>query len=135
MVEFYCVESLGYLYMANAPFRIETMREAKWAKDWLLKQISNGSFPGLRVEVLRHLDSLDAVRRFLNDHLTEVEDRQRLQKALSARRSRALQKKNLDPNRKVTTELEYEARDILLAVAKNRGITTSELIRSSFLAE
>lgn len=121
--------------MDIAPFKIVSMQEAKWAKEWLLKQISEGSFPGLRVEVLRHLDNLDAVRRFLNDHLSNIDDRQRLQKALSARRARAIKKKNPDQSKKVTTELECEARDILLAVAKSRGVTTSDLIRSAFMAE
>ena len=121
--------------MEMPPFKITTFQESKWAKDWLLKQISEGRLCGLRVEALRYLDSIDDVKRFLNEHLTDIEDRRRLQKALSARRFRGLKKNLPEKSRKVTTELDYEAREILLTLAKKKGLTTSDLIRMTFIAE
>jgi macrodomain Ter protein organizer (MatP/YcbG family) len=117
------------------PFRIASLQEARWTKAWLLKQIYAGRFPALRVEILRHIESVDDVKQFLGRHLSDIKDRQRLQKALSARRTRAANKSLPNHCKKITTELEYEAREILLAIAKSRGLTTSELIRTTFQNE
>lgn len=118
-----------------APFNLSNRQEGSWAKSWLVRQITDGRFPGLRPEAATTLAGLDEIKRFVDRYVIEIDDRQRLQKALSARRSREQAKKLPKYARKVTTELEREAREILLKVAEHRGITTSELIRSTFESE
>lgn len=118
-----------------APFKLANKQEASWAQSWLVRQIADGRFPRLRPEAATMLTGFDEIKRFVDRYVVEIDDRQRLQKALSARRSREQAKKLPKYSRKVTTELEREAREILLKVAEHRGITTSELIRSTFESE
>jgi hypothetical protein len=118
-----------------APFKLANKQEGQWAKSWLVRQITDGRFPGLRPEAAATLSGLDEIKRFVDRYVVDIDDRQRLQKALSARRSREEAKKSPKYSRKVTTELQREAREILLKVAEQRGITTSDLIRSAFEAE
>lgn len=118
-----------------APFKLANKQEAVWAKRWLVKQITDGRFPGLRPDAAAMLLGFNEIKDFVDRYVVEIDDRQRLQKALSARRSRESAKTQPQYSRKVTTELEFEAREILLKVAEKRGVTTSELIRSVFEAE
>lgn len=112
------------------PIKISNPKEANWTKQWLMKQLSDGRLPGLRPDAAYLLSGVDQVKSFVDRYITGVEDRQRLQKALSARRARA--KVSSEECRKVVTELEYDARQMLLMVAQRRGVTTSELIRITF---
>jgi hypothetical protein len=118
-----------------APFKIYNEQEGNWVKSWLNKQIVDGRFYGLRPDAAHLLSGLEEVRSFVDRYVTDIEDRQRLQKALSARRARDTAKKSSQYVGKVTTELEIEARQILLAVAESRGVTTSELIKATFASE
>lgn len=118
-----------------APFKITTNQEARWAKEWLTRQVADGRFPGLRPDAVFLLSGTEQVKGFIERHLRELDDRQRLQKALSARRARAAAKECAPHARKVTTELTTEAREMLLKIAEHRGLTTSQLILSTFEAE
>lgn len=118
-----------------APFKLANKQEAIWAKQWLLRQITDGRFPGLRPDGVTMLSGFEDIKRFVDRNVVEIDDRQRLQKALSARRAREQAKRLPKYSRKVTTELERDAREMLLKVAERRGVTTSELIRSTFEAE
>lgn len=133
MVEFHLLEILCAKLMS--PFKIANKQEATWAKRWLIRQITDGRFPGLRPDAAAMLSGLEEIKVFVNRYVVEIDDRQRLQKALSARRSREAAKRLPKHSQKVTTELELEAREMLLKVAEKRGVTTSELIRNTFHAE
>lgn len=90
-------------------------------KDWLTKQIRGGRIP-LRLAAIDHVfDAADA-QRLIED--LDSDARKRLQLALAARRSRAKKKSQ------VSTQLDLEARDMLLKVAHARNMTTSELLIS-----
>ncbi len=119
----------------NSPIKLSSMKEACWAKNWLRHQIQKGRFPGLRDEAVTLLSGFDAIQSFVDRHVVEQEDRRRLQKVLSARRSRE-RIKSLPPHKRhVTTELELEAREMLLAVAKSKGVSTSQLIMEKLEAD
>ncbi len=109
------------------PSKINNENEIRWIKQWFKDQIIKGRLSiDLRAISLLEND-ITKVQHFVGRQLEFTEERQRLQKALSARRARASK-----PQRNVTTELERDAREMLLRVAESRCITTSELIRETF---
>jgi sugar-specific transcriptional regulator TrmB len=93
-----------------------------YVKEWLKKAIDRGVLLLLRDDISA-ARSLERIQTIVDRDL-DVNERKKLQVALAVKRSR-LKKSTTD--RKVT-EITEEARDMLLAVAKNRGVTTSDLI-------
>lgn len=115
------------------PIRLRDKREIFWTKQWLRGQLADGRLSDIRYQTIEAIESEDDVQRVLS-RILDSSGRQRLQKALSARRSRDKQSsstlKASNSVRGVTTELTAEARDMLRVVAASRGVTTSQLLIS-----
>lgn len=113
--------------MVKTPFKIREKREMPWIKDWMRAKIIDGSLH-LRLEVVAQINTIEEAQRVIQEYV-DADMRERLQKALSVRRRRAKTHTRLV----VKTELTREARNILLAVAKHKCVTTSDLIEEAFL--
>lgn len=115
------------------PITLHNQREVYWAKQWLRGQVGQGRLINLSYEAIEHIDCQNDLQRILARQL-DAHGRQRLQKALSARRAR--EKKSLESLkqsssvRTVNTEITAAAREMLHVVAAVRGMTTSELLIS-----
>jgi len=103
-------------------------QEVRSVKTWLHRQIETRgvSFSRNAVDGIR---SAEDAMRFIDREL-DSDERKRLQVALAVRRSRKKAGQKF-----VTTQLDEEARDILLKVAHSKNITTSDLIRQVFMQE
>lgn len=110
------------------PFKVRSQKEVNWIKEWFRSQVVGGRLP-IRLERLQLVETVPDVQRLIDEEL-DGEARGRLQKALSYRRTQSSEDKSV-----VKTKLDQRARRILLAVAAERGITTSELIVESFEQE
>ncbi|CAA0119240.1 Uncharacterised protein [BD1-7 clade bacterium] len=112
-----------------APFQIRH-GELRYIKRWLRGQVVKGNIDiGLpAIGFIAHDDDARRIIEFL-----DIDGRKRLQKALSTQRKRNTRKDSA--TKTVVTELTPAARDILASVARSRGITTSDLIESTFTEE
>ncbi len=96
-------------------------------KDWFTDQIRKSRLP-MTLSDVDTIHSIDDAQRRIDRDL-DPEARKRLQVALAVRRSR----KKAKPQ--VVTQLDDDAREILLKVALSRNVTTSELIKAVFYDE
>lgn len=97
-------------------------------KDWLAGQIRKGRLTDMILADVDMIRSVEDAQRIV-DRSLEQDARKRLQVALAVRRSRTKSKPQ------VVTQLDDDAREILLKVAHSRNLTTSELIRTAFLED
>lgn len=111
-------------------FQLRSRKEVYWTRQWLLGQIKGGRL-SLRYQLIELLDTAEQVQQLVDQQL-DAESRTRLQKALSARRTREAsgpaRAKTSPTTRMVRTEVTALAREMLHTVAASRGVTTSELI-------
>ena len=104
-----------------------TKKEVSRVKKWLFSAKAKGHLY-LDERTVMHLDTPQGVQDLFYSSDFDDDLRKRLQTALAVYRSREKKKsKNV-----VKTELDAYARKVLLAVAKERNITTSELIMQTF---
>jgi hypothetical protein len=112
--------------MSERPFVIRDAKEIPWIKRWLRGQIVGGRL-NLSLETVSEIQAPEDAQRLISREL-DLDGRARLQKALSASRRRTA---NVKP-RMVTTEMDREAREMLLSVASAKGVSVSELIKEQF---
>lgn len=118
----------------HRPLELRDSREVYWMRQWVLGQIKAGRLEA-DFKAAQFIQTAEDAQKFYSRQL-HPEQRRRLNKALSARRARIKSKashgKESPAVRKVASEMTLEARNTLHAVATSRGITTSELILSTF---
>lgn len=115
----------------SRPLQFRSEIEVRWAREWIRHQVNDGRMPYLflkKIEVTKTADEFnDMFARELSD-----DQRLRLQKSLSARRARKKvgdAKRITSPSvRKVRMEVTENVRNMVLALAAARGVTSSELL-------
>lgn len=123
-----------------APIKLSNPTEVQWAKDWLITKAKENDLSLSLDQLMRYFKNGDpdliAVQKVIKEIAGNKDDkyqyglRVRLQKALSARRKRALERSTPIPlsQKMKKVPLTTEASEMLLFCAQQRGITNSELI-------